>query len=394
MGNLSEEQRSDIREFLISCGLTFKPLLSEMCDHIACDIEDRMKTGLSYEESWAQVVNTLPEDHFKLIQQETMETINKRFSLSRALTYVGLSTLFLALTFKVMHLQFANELLLVSYASLAVSLLSNSVSGIYLNREKKGALLVMGVVAGTILLLSGYAFLISHLSGAYQLVTAGVIVSMVAMLFNTFYVYKHASGEGNLFRFLHEKHSPGIERFLLLLIVPMALYRVVAVVAQAEYSLAVVVLLVVIYASGLQFIALTWSGIEKDLRYRNVSILFSLIAAIICLVIPFAGELAPFYLRLTTVTLFSFFAASLALRFEPVRSVSWYLAYSIPALFTLMAMVKIGWISSFIDNSALNIIVIGLMMAGIFLSRKGGIMRAYFILSLAGYLTEALVPTP
>jgi hypothetical protein len=161
-----------------------------------------------------------------------------------------------------------------------------------------------------------------------------------------------------------------------------------------EYSLAVVVLLIVIYAAGLQFIALTWSGIEKDLRYRNASILFSVIAAIICLVIPFAGEMAPFYLRLTTVTLFSFFAASLALRFEPVRSVSWYLAYLVPALFTLMAMVKTGWISSFIDNTALNIIVIGLMIAGIFLSRKGGIMRAYFILSLAGYLTEALVPTP
>jgi hypothetical protein len=394
MGNLSDEQRSDIREFLISSGLTFKPLLSEMCDHIACDIEDRMKTGMSYKESWAQVVNTLPNDHFKIIQQETMETINKRFTLSRALTYVGLSTLFLALAFKVMHLPMANELLIISYTSLAVSLLFSSVSGIYLNREKKGALLVMGVVAGTIILLSGYAFLILHLPGAYPLVLAGVIVSMVAMLFNTFYVYKHASGIGNLFTFLHEKHSPGIERFLLLLLLPTALYRIVALVTQTQYSLAVVVLLIVIYASGLQFIALTWSGIEKDLRYRHASILFSVIAAIICLVIPFAGELVPFYLRLTTVTLFSFFAASLALRFEPVRSVSWYLAYLIPALFTLMAMVKIGWISSFIDNTAFNIIVIGLMIAGIFFSRKGGIMRAYFILSLAGYLTEALVPTP
>ena len=389
MGNLSEEQRSDIREFLIRCGLTFKPLLGEMCDHLACDIENRMKAGLSYKDSWAQVANEFPEDHFKIIQQETMETINKRFSLSRAFTYVALSTLLLALAFKIMHLQFADELLLVSFAALTVSLLVSSVSGIYLNREKKGALRVMGVVVGTILLLSGYTFRILHLPGADQLVMAGVIVSIVAMLFNTLYVYKNASGEGNLFTFLHEKHSPGIERFLLLLLLPMVLYRIATVVTQTEYSLAVIVLIIIIYASGLQFIALTWSGIENDLRHRNVSVLFSIIAAIICLVIPFAGELVSFYLRLTAVTLFSFIAALLALRFEPVRSVSWYLAYLIPVMFTLTAMVKIGWIPSFIDYDALNFIVIGLMTAGIFLSRKSGIMRAYFILSLAGYLVEA-----
>jgi hypothetical protein len=217
---------------------------------------------------------------------------------------------------------------------------------------------------------------------------AGVIVSVVAMLFNTFYVYKNASGEGNLFTFLHEKHSPGIERFLLLLLLPMALYRIVTAITQAEYSLAVIVLIIVIFASGLQFITLTWSGIEKDLRHRNVSVLFSIIAAIICLVLPFAGEVLPFYIRLIAVTLFSFIAALLALRFEPNRSGSWYLAWLIPVVFVLLAMVKMGWISSFTGNNMLNMIVIGFMTAGIFISRKSGVMRAYFILSLAGYLVE------
>jgi hypothetical protein len=51
-------------------------------------------------------------------------------------------------------------------------------------------------------------------------------------------------------------------------------------------------------------------------------------------------------------------------------------------------MVKMGWISSFTGNNMLNMIVIGFMTAGIFISRKSGVMRAYFILSLAGYLVE------
>ncbi len=38
---LSDGQRDDVRNFLISRGLAFKPLLDEMSDHVGCDIERR-----------------------------------------------------------------------------------------------------------------------------------------------------------------------------------------------------------------------------------------------------------------------------------------------------------------------------------------------------------------
>src|SRR5690606_28600757 len=134
------------------------PLLDEISDHIECDIGNLMANGLTYEEAFAQVVAELPEDHFKQIQMETMETINHRFTVSRALSYLGLAALLVATAFKLMHLSGADVALIVSFAALGASLISGSVSGIYYNRDKIGSARVVGVVAGMVMLIIGYGF--------------------------------------------------------------------------------------------------------------------------------------------------------------------------------------------------------------------------------------------
>ena len=45
-----------------------------------------MQEGLSFDESWHQMKNDIPKNHLHNIQIETMETINKRFSVSRGLS--------------------------------------------------------------------------------------------------------------------------------------------------------------------------------------------------------------------------------------------------------------------------------------------------------------------
>ena len=197
---MTDAQRNGIRERLIQAGLTFRPLQEEMLDHICCDVEERMNAGLRFEDALNETLQDLPPDHFRTIQNDTMETINKRFVLSRALSYAGLATLFISLSFKVLHLQYSGELLIVSFALIAAALVSGSVSGIYFNRGKRGAVTMLAIVGGTIVVLIGYAFRILHLPGGVVIVNAGMVVLALSALFNTFHVYHHATGEDNLLR--------------------------------------------------------------------------------------------------------------------------------------------------------------------------------------------------
>lgn len=373
---LTNEQRDDIRNFLIGRGLAFKPLLDEMSDHVACDLENLMKEGLTYREAWEQTMSQLPEDHFKQIQKETMETINNRFTLSRVFTYVGMVALVFAVIFKIMHLRGAGEVLLGGFGALGISLITGSVAGIYFNRDKDGAMRVVAIVAGVVLMQLAYAFKLLHLPGANQLVTIAVLTLLVAMVVNTQYVYNNASGQGNLFTFLHDKYSPGIERFLLILS-PLLVFTELKLVH-----------LIVIFASGLQLLALLWAKMEKDPSKNDFVTLVAVIGACACITIPFLGELVHFNIRLAAVTLFAFVGAFLVLRFEPSKSLYSYLVCLSPIMFFMLALVKEGWMNSFASNLPLNVIVSLAMVAAIFLSPKTSLTRTFMILSLAGYLVE------
>src|ERR1044072_3094065 len=100
MKNLTAEQRLQVRSFLTEQGLTFNPLLEEMLDHVASDIEERMLEGQSFNDALNQMKNDIPENHLQHIQTETMETINKRFSLSRMLSIGALALMFGGVIFK------------------------------------------------------------------------------------------------------------------------------------------------------------------------------------------------------------------------------------------------------------------------------------------------------
>jgi hypothetical protein len=369
---LSTEQRDDIRNFLLSRGLAFKPLLDEMSDHIGCDLENMMNEGMTYEGAWKHTISQLPEDHFKQIQKETMETINQRFTLSRVFTYVAIVALFGAAVFKILHLKGIGELWILSFLALTVSLVSSSVSGIYFNRDKEGAFRVLGLVIGTIIMMLGYTFKIAHLPGADQLIIIATLTTLVAMVLSTLHAYS-GSGKANLFTFLHEKYTPGIERFLLLLIIPIFFSKMVHIV--------------LCYAAGLQFIALVWRQMYEDESQRNVPNVINVLLACICLLIPMLADVVPLPIRLMAIVLFNFVGVFLSLRFEKTRRASSYLVFIAPVMFTLTSMVNSGWMPSFAGNIPVNVVVCAIILAGIYLSPKHSALRTFMILSL-GYLLE------
>jgi hypothetical protein len=390
---LTDEQRNRLREFLIHQGLTFKPLLEEMVDHMSCDLEERMLVGCSFDEAWRLSMNEIPGNHFQIIQKETMKAINKRFTLAQVLSYVALGFLFTSTIFKVQHWPLAGELLLLSFGSMAASLLTGSLSGIYVNKEKKGAIRVLAVVIGVVLLLIGHSFKILHMPGADKLVLLAVSMLILSLLINTLYVYQHASGEGNLLTFLHEKYTPGIERFLLFLLFPLAVYKVTAIIGKPDNFPGNMILLVVILGSGLQFIALNWRIMEKDLSRRNGLILTAVIVSFLCLTLPFLGEYLAFDLRVVIVTVFTIVSGWVAYKMEdePKKITALALVILVPLLFLGWAFIRLAVIPSSANAIFFNLPVLFILVAGLLICRKHGTMRTYMMISLSGYLFEFLL---
>jgi hypothetical protein len=180
-----------------------------------------------------------------------------------------------------------------------------------------------------------------------------------------------------LFTFLHEKYSPGIERFLLI-ILPFIFFA----------PTTGIICVIIIFTSTLQFTALTWTRMEKDLSKNNVTTLALVILAFTCVMIPMLGHMVDFNVRLIFVTLFSFVGAFLCFRFEPSRNPSSYLICVAPIMFFMIALMKIGWMHSFADNWPLNVLVMLSMATSIYLSERASLTRTYMVLSMTGYYLE------
>lgn len=393
MGRLTDIQRNCVREYLIQHGLSFKPLQDEMVDHFACDIGDRMSNGLSFEEAWLLSTDGISDDHFQSIQTEIMETINKRFTWTQALSFTTLAFLFISIAFKVMHLQGGDITLLTSFALIAVSLLVASLTGISINRERKGSARLLGLISGVIILLIAFAFKLMHLPGADELVILAVTVLMVSLIVNTMHVYRHASGEGNLLTFLHEKYTPGIERFFLLLLIPLAIYKTIFILSGSADFIGNFILLVVLFGAGLQFIALCWRTAEKDPLRRNAVTLTATIVSFSCSTLLFLGPILPMAARIVMIVLYCVVSAWLAVTMDekPVPIASRIMAVVVPLLFVGWAMIRLGAIPFSLHSIFFNLPILSVLVIGLFLCRKHGVMRAYAIVSVGSYIFEYIM---
>lgn len=392
MGTLTNDQRDQLRKFLIEQGLTFKPLQEEMLDHVSCDLEERMVQGASFEEAWREAINDIPENHFQTIQKETMETINRRFKLSMPFSYLALGLLFISMTFKSLHYPLSGELLLSSFVIIGVSLLTGSLSGIQLNKEKKGGFRILAIVSGVLIMMAGYGFKILQLRGADALVLLSVIVLIGTLMANTIYIYRNASGEGNLLTYLHEKYTPGIERFFLFLLLPLAIYKIITLLNNPT-SYAGMILLVVMFGAGLQFIALSWRIMENNLKKRNPLLLSALIAALLCFMLVFLGPIIFFQIRVVMIMIFSITAAWLAYRMEaPPKNIALLiLVVLVPVIFIAWGLIRLQLIPSEMGLVFFNLPVLILLGVGLLLCKKHGTMRTYMIISFASYLFEYIV---
>jgi hypothetical protein len=393
MGKLTDEQKDGLREFLERQGLSFIPLQDEMVDHMSCDLEERMSEGLSFQQAWDQSVTEIPNNHFQLIQKEVMDTINKRFTWSQILSFGALGLILISTVFKELHLQFAGHLLLLAFGFLAASLLTGSLSGISANKWKGGSQRLLTVIAGIIILLFAFSFKFLHLTGANEIVLLGVSVLIISLFVNSIYVYQHASGAGNLLTYLHEKYTPGIERFLLFLFFPLVIYKTIFILTGTGQFIGSFILLILIFAAGIQFIVLNWRVMEKDLSKRNILILTAIIVCTLCFLVPFLGPILSFPVRIVLIALFSPVAGWLAYRMDDTtrKPISIILAGLVSVVFIGWALIHLTVLPRSSASVFFNIPILLVLVAGVFLCKKQGIMRTFMLVSVGGYLFEYIM---
>lgn len=387
---LTGSQRNAVRKFVREQGVTFEPLLDEMVDHLSCEVEERIIQGFPFDEAWQQSINEIPQNHFLNIQQETMQSITKRFNLSQSLSYTALALLLCSTIFKIFHLQFAGELLLLSFVFIGVPLVLNALSGINHNKEKKGIMLVMGVITGVIILMFGYGFKILHLPGADAIIVVAVIAVVASLLANTWLLYVQSNFGANLLTFLHEKYTPGIERFFLFLLLPITIYKIVSLMQIEVEFVGSIILLVVMYGAALQFIALNWRVMEADPHKRNGLPIAGIALACVCFNLPFLGPILPFEVRVAVIVLFTAASAILAYYTDAQSSklIALLMAILVPVVFVGSMLIKLSLIPVSAGRIFFNVPVLLVLIAGLLLCRKNSIMRTYMLIALSSYLFE------
>jgi hypothetical protein len=271
---------------------------------------------------------------------------------------------------------------------MAGSFLAGTVSGVYFNREKKGALRIFSILAGTLLLMAGFTFKLMHWPGGNGIVAVGVSVSLLSFLINTVYVYRNRSPHVNLLSHLHEKHTPGIERFFLILLIPIAILKMLTLSEPRNLFLGNIILVTIIYGGGVQFFVLLWRLLEKESTERNKSTFFFLVLSIICFTLVFLGELLTVQIRLVLISLFTIATAWIVFKLDPPKN---YFVAIVLGLVTFvftantlmrLNLIPLGYPLIF------NMVILLILAAGIFVSKKHEPTRAFLILSMAGYLVE------
>lgn len=311
----------DVRQlehFLDQQGLVFKPLRAELLDHIISDVESRMSGGESFNDAWNTVRKEIPSDHFKNIQQQTMESIDNRFRISRIFSNLFLGLIILASLFKFMHLPGAGILMISSLAAIAISLSYGSIAGVVFNRTRKGSVWVITLIVGIVLLLLSFGFKIFQLPGVVFLAIAAVITLLFSMIGITLNIGKVNDHEDSLLSFLHDKHTPSIQRVLLILLSLGVILQISAIGKGADQFISNIIFLMVIFSAGIHLLVYFWRSLETDKSKKPISLL--VIVSAICLFLPILNFYIPIEPRLFFGGAFYLVAGFLVYHLQPGSS--------------------------------------------------------------------------
>jgi len=174
--------------------INFSHLCEDLIDHICCDVENEMQSGLTFELAYARVKEKIGLRGLIKIQEETLYSVDTKYrrmkNLMKITGIAGTVLLSFAATMKLMHLPLASLLMVVGIFMLVVLFLPSSLMVLWKETKKGGYLLlfISGFFFAT-LFITGALFKIQHWPGSGILISLSVLTGAL-IFFPSFLVYK------------------------------------------------------------------------------------------------------------------------------------------------------------------------------------------------------------
>jgi hypothetical protein len=187
MPELNLHNIDQIRHDISRQEITFSHLLENLVDHICCDVEHEMQTGLNFSEAYRRVKQKMGSRRLKEIQEETLYAVDTKYrhmkNTMKISGIAGIVLLGFGALFKIQHWPLMSTMTTLGAVTLALGFIPSALGVLWkeTHSRKKLFLFISAFLTG-MLFIFGTLFKIQHWPGA------GIIISLAALVGIFFFV--------------------------------------------------------------------------------------------------------------------------------------------------------------------------------------------------------------
>jgi hypothetical protein len=167
--------------------ITYSHLPADLIDHICCDVENEMQSGMTFSEAYRRVKQKMGTRRLKEIQEETLFLVDTKYrNMKNLMKFSGVAGTILfgfAALFKIQHWPLAGSMMTLGALFLSLAFLPSALYVLWqeTHNTKRLFLFISGFFAG-VLFISGTLFKIQHWAGA------GIILSLAGLSCILFFI--------------------------------------------------------------------------------------------------------------------------------------------------------------------------------------------------------------
>ena len=187
MQNLTLANIEIISEEVSGAGITLSHLRDELIDHLCCQVEDEMQTGLTFDMAFEKVKSILGHKGLRKVQEDTLFLIDKKYRTMKRITknFGIASMLLIALgaMFKIQHWAGAGPLLVFGFFFLITIFFPSALWVMKKESKLKGTFSIYLIsIIGGIFLMTGFLFKIQHYPGTGLLLVLGYSILALILI--------------------------------------------------------------------------------------------------------------------------------------------------------------------------------------------------------------------
>jgi hypothetical protein len=187
MPELTPREIDQISRDITRQEITFSHLLEDLIDHVCCDVESEMISGIPFSEAYRKVKEKMGKRRLKEIQEETLFAVDTKYRKMKTTMKIsgvaGTVMLSLSALLKILHIPPAGALLTLGALMLALIFLPSALVVLWkeTHNTRKLFLFIITFLAGSSLIV-GILFKIQHWMGAGLLITFSLATILLLLI--------------------------------------------------------------------------------------------------------------------------------------------------------------------------------------------------------------------